>query len=108
MPDVEQRLTDLEAKVLALTENQEAIIADAVKMPESLVLNFRILARNIEAKFAVQDRKIDRIQTDVADLKSHVSDLTADVSDLKTDFSDLKTDVAAILRILGEQFKPKA
>jgi hypothetical protein len=29
------------------------------------------------------------------------------VADLKSDIGDLKTDVAAILRILGEQFKPK-
>jgi outer membrane murein-binding lipoprotein Lpp len=94
MPDTESRLTDLEQKVQALTDNQDAIVADAAKVPESLGLNFRLLNRNIDAKFAAQDRKIDRLQTDVADLK--------------TDVGDLKTDVAAILRILGEQFKPKA
>jgi hypothetical protein len=30
------------------------------------------------------------------------------VTGLKADVADLKTDVAAILRILGEQFKPRA
>jgi outer membrane murein-binding lipoprotein Lpp len=66
------------------------------------------LNRSIDAKFAAQDRKIDRLQTDVASLKAGVADLTTDVGDLKIDVGDLKTDVAAILRILGEQFKPKA
>jgi outer membrane murein-binding lipoprotein Lpp len=94
MPDTESRLTDLEQKVQALTDNQDAIVADAAKVPESLGLNFRLLNRNIDAKFAAQDRKIDRLQTGVAGLK--------------TDVGDLKTDVAAILRILGGQFKPKA
>jgi outer membrane murein-binding lipoprotein Lpp len=108
MPDTESRLIDLEQKVQALTDNQDAIVADAAKVPESLGLNFRLLNRNIDAKFAAQDRKIDRLQTDVADLKIDVADLKTDVADLKTDVGDLKTDVAAILRILGEQFKPKA
>jgi phage shock protein A len=112
MPDIENRLTDLEHKVQALTDNQDAIMADAAKVPESLGLNFRILNRNIDAKFAAQDRKIDHVQADlkadIAELKTDVSALKTDVSDLKTDVSDLKTDVAAILRILGEHFKPKA
>jgi peptidoglycan hydrolase CwlO-like protein len=121
MPDVESRLTDLEQQVQALTENQDAIIADAAKVPDSLALNFRILTRSIDAKFAAHDRKIDRLQEDVSGLKADVSGLKADVSglktdvrglktdvkDLKTDVSDLKTDVAAILKILGGQFRPK-
>jgi uncharacterized protein YceH (UPF0502 family) len=105
MPDVESRLTDLEQQVKALTDNQDAIMADAAKVPENLGVNFRILNRNIDAKFAAQDRKIGLVQ---ADLKADVADLKTDVADLKTDVADLKTDVAAILRILGEQFKPKA
>jgi outer membrane murein-binding lipoprotein Lpp len=101
MPDVESRLTDLEQQVKALTDNQDAIMADAAKVPENIGVNFRVLNRNIDAKFAAHDRKFDRLQTDVAGLKT-------DVTDLKTDVSDLKTDVAAILKILSEQFKPKA
>lgn len=101
MPDIESRLTDLEQKVQVLTENQDGIMADAAKVPESLGLNFRILNRNIDAKFAAQDRKISA-------LDHKVDGLAVDVADLKLDVGDLKTDVAAILRILGEQFKPKA
>jgi outer membrane murein-binding lipoprotein Lpp len=101
MPDVESRLTDLEQQVKALTDNQDAIMADAAKVPENIGVNFRVLNRNIDAKFAAQDRKIDRLQTDVAGLKT-------DVGHLKTDVADLKTDVSAILRILSEHFKPKA
>jgi hypothetical protein len=47
MPDTESRLTDLEQKVPALTDNQDAIVAIAAKVPESLGLNFRLLNRNI-------------------------------------------------------------
>jgi predicted RNase H-like nuclease (RuvC/YqgF family) len=111
MPDTESRLTDLEQKVQALTDNQDAIVADAAKVPESLGLNFRLLNRNIDAKFAAQDRKIEakfEVQDRKIDaLNKKVEGLAVDVSDLKTDMSDLKTDVAAILKILGEQFKPK-
>jgi predicted RNase H-like nuclease (RuvC/YqgF family) len=105
MPDVESRLTDLEQKVQALTDNQDAIMADAAKVPENLGLTFRILNRNIDAKFAAQDRKMDA-KFEAQDRK--IDRLQTDVADLKTDVSDLKTDVATILRILGEQFKPKA
>jgi hypothetical protein len=101
MPDVESRLTDLEHKVQGLTENQDGMMADAAKVPESLGLNFRILNRNIDAKFAAQDRKIGA-------LDHKVDGLAIDVAELRLDVADLKTDVAAILRILGEQFKPKA
>jgi uncharacterized coiled-coil protein SlyX len=122
MPDVESRLADLELKVQELTENQEAIIADAAMVPDSLALNMRILTRHIDTKFAAQDRKIDarfaeqdrRIDSKFAaqdrkidQLQSDVSHLKTDVSHLKTDVSHLTTDVAAILKILGEQFKPK-
>lgn len=108
MPDVESRLTNLEQQVQALTENQDAIIADAAKVPESIGLNFRLLNRNIDAKFAAQDRKISALDHKVDGLAVDVADLKIDVSNLTVDVSDLKTDVAAILRILGEQFKPKA
>jgi archaellum component FlaC len=108
MPDVESRLTDLEQQVKALTDNQADIIADAAKVPETIGVNFRVLNRNIEARFTAQDRKIDRLHTDIGGVKADIADLKTDVADLKTDVADLKTDVSAILRILGEQFKPKA
>jgi hypothetical protein len=101
MPNVESRLSDLEQQVKALTENQDGIMADAAKVPESIGLNFRLLNRNLDAKFAAQDRKIGA-------LDHKVDGLSIDVAELKLDVGDLKTDVAAILRILGEQFKPKA
>jgi outer membrane murein-binding lipoprotein Lpp len=105
MPDIENRVTDLEAKVQALAENQEANMADAAKMPESLALNFRLLSRNLEAKFTAQDRKIEVLDRKVDRLSTDVAHLKTDVGDLKTDVGSLKTDVAAILNILGEQFK---
>ncbi len=46
------------------------------------------------------DKKGDRLSTDVDHLKT-------DVGDFKTGVGSLKTDVAAILKILGEQFKPQ-
>jgi outer membrane murein-binding lipoprotein Lpp len=107
MPDIENRLTDLEAKVQALAENQEAMMADAAKLRESLALNFRLLSRNLEAKFTAQDRKIEALDRKVDRLATDVDHLKTDVGDLKTDVGSLKTDVAAILKILGEQFKPQ-
>jgi outer membrane murein-binding lipoprotein Lpp len=107
IPDIENRLTDLEAKVQALAENQEAIMADAAKLPESLALNFRLLSRNLEAKFTAQDREIEALDRKVDGLAADVNHLKTDVDHLKTDVGDLKTDVAAILKILGEQFKPQ-
>ena len=94
MPDIESRLAALEMKVEALTNSQDAIIADAAKVPESLALNFRLLSRNLDAKLAVQDRKIDA--------------LASGVGELKADMGHVKRDIGAILGILGEQFKPKS
>jgi hypothetical protein len=105
MPDIESRLTELEQKVQALTENQEAMAIDHAKIPESLGLNFRLLTRSIDAKFEAQDRRID---AKFAAQDRKISALDHKVDGLAVDVADLKTDVAAILRILGEQFKPKA
>jgi hypothetical protein len=53
IPDIERRLRDLEAKVQALAENQEAMMADAAKLPETLALNFRMLSRNLSKRTLV-------------------------------------------------------
>ena len=109
MPDFDDRLTDLEQKVQALTENQEAIVVDVARLPESLVLNFRILARNLDAKFAAQDRRIDAKfaeQDRKIDARFAIQDRKIDA--LAADVGDIKTDLTAVLRILGEHFKPKS
>ena len=69
------------------------IIAELQANPEAQRLLLRALLTN---EFLGMPARLDRIEKDIAELKTDVSELKTDVSELKTGVSELKTGVARL------------
>ena len=70
-----------------------SIIAELQANPEAQRLLLRALLTN---EFLGMPARLDRIEKDIAELKTDVSELKTDVSELKGDVSELKTGVARL------------
>lgn len=55
-------------------------------------------------KFAVNDYRLNRMESDVSTLKSDVSMLKSDMSSLKLDMVDMKADISGIKSVLIQKF----
>ena len=69
------------------------IIAELQTNPEAQRLLLRALLTN---EFLGMPARLDRIETDIAELKADVAELKTDVAELKTDVAELKTDVGSL------------
>ncbi len=74
------------------------IIAELQTNPEAQRLLLRALLTN---EFLGMPARLDRIETDIAELKADVAQLKTDVGELKTDVAELKTDVAELKTDVG-------
>ena len=74
------------------------IIAELQTNPEAQRLLLRALLTN---EFLGMPARLDRIETDIAELKGDVAQLKTDVAELKTDVAELKTDVAELKTDVG-------
>ena len=74
------------------------IIAELQANPEAQRLLLRALLTN---EFLGMPARLDRIEQDIAELKTDVAELKADVAELKTDVAELKTDVAKLKTDVG-------
>ena len=74
------------------------IIAELQTNPEAQRLLLRALLTN---EFLGMPARLDRIETDIAELKADVAQLKTDVAELKTDVAELKTDVAELKTDVG-------
>jgi len=74
------------------------IIAELQANPEAQRLLLRALLTN---EFLGMPSRLDRIEKDIAELKTDVAELKTDVAELKTDVAELKTDVAKLKTDVG-------
>ena len=75
------------------------IIAELQANPRAQRLLLRALLTN---EFLGMPARLDRIEKDVAELKTDVAELKTDVAELKTDVAELKTDVAELKTDVAE------
>ena len=74
------------------------IIAELQANPQAQRLLLRALLTN---EFLGMPARLDRIETDIAELKGDVAELKTDVGQLKTDVGQLKTDVGQLKTDVG-------
>jgi uncharacterized protein (UPF0335 family) len=78
---------------------------EVMRLPETvaqLVETVQELARQTAEQFRAINERLDRLETDVAGLKTDMVEVKADVAGLKTDMAEVKADVAGLKTDMAE------
>ncbi len=78
---------------------------EVMRLPETvaqLVETVQELARQTAEQFRAINERLDRLETDVAGLKTDMVEVKADVAELKTDMVEVKADVAGLKTDMAE------
>jgi hypothetical protein len=104
MATLGERVAKLEERLDEMAATQYEQHIDVAKLPEAMVVNFRILTRGVNARLGKMDARIDGI-----DKRLDGVDRRLDALDAKFEakFEILTDDVGAILRLLGGKPKPR-
>jgi chaperonin cofactor prefoldin len=110
MPTLEERVEALELHLADLTKAQQAADADVAKLPESLMVGMRVIARGLNARMDGLDTRMtwleQRLEQRFERLEQRMERLEQRFDRVEARFDTFADDMAAVLKILGGRHGP--